>query len=135
MYVAFASDSLDMSLAELLAMPEQDDWRYEANGGEPLFSAGSFVAGALRALGIFDGLDINISEFTVKDVYELDIYDVQFAEMPDRCLEADYSLTYCQLFGTYRLNLGPWYSSVHPYAHMNEKCPNALENALRPAEC
>jgi len=67
-----------MSLAELLAIPEKDDWRYEANQGLPLFTSGSFVAGALRAFGVFHGLELNTSEFTVKDIYELDIYDLKF---------------------------------------------------------
>lgn len=94
-FIEFASTTLDMSLAELMAVPESDDWRYEANGGETMFSAGSFVAGALRAYGVFHGIDVNTAEFTAKDIYELDIYDVKFEEMPDRCLEADYSLNYC----------------------------------------
>ena len=41
-----------------------------------MYSAGSFVADALRALGIFAGVEsVNTAEFTVKDIYELDIYD------------------------------------------------------------
>ena len=135
MYIKFASDTLGMSLAELISMPEQDDWVYDATEGKPIFSSGSFVAGALKALGIFEDLDIHTQEFTVKDIYELDIFDVQFAEMPDRCLEADYSLNYCQLMGTFRLDLGPTYSSVKPYAKMNQSCPNALENSFRPEKC
>ena len=61
-----------------------------------MYSAGSFVADALRALGIFAGVEsVNTAEFTVKDIYELDIYDTQFDEKPDLCFEADYSLDYC----------------------------------------
>lgn len=133
-FTALAATTLDMSLAELLAVPESDIWRYEANGGEPLFSAGSFVAAALRALGVFRGLQVNTAEFTVKDVYELDIYEADFEDKPDLCVEADYYLDFCQLFGTYRLDL-PGYSTIQPYEHMNEKCPNAFENAYRPSGC
>ena len=75
---------------------------------------------------MFHGEEVNASEFTVTDIYQLDIYDKKF-DKPDRCTEADYALEFCQLFGTYRLEL-PGFSSVHPYAHMNERCPNTFEN-------
>jgi len=94
-FTSFAATTLDMSLAELLAVPESDIWRYDANNGEPLFSAGSFIADALRALGVFHGLELNTAEFTVKDIYELDIYDVNFEMKPDLCMEADYRLDFC----------------------------------------
>ena len=42
-----------MSLTELMAIPEKEEWRYDSIDGGPLFSAGSFVAGALKALGVF----------------------------------------------------------------------------------
>ena len=82
---------------------------------------------------MFHGEEVNAAEFTVTDIYQLDIYDKQFTK-PDICEEADYRLPYCQLFGTYRLDL-PGYSSIHPYAHMNESCPNAYENKYRPTKC
>mmetsp|Transcript_47796 Transcript_47796/g.63141 ORF Transcript_47796/g.63141 Transcript_47796/m.63141 type:complete len:470 (+) Transcript_47796:161-1570(+) len=91
----FAADTLDMSLMELIAVPEREEWRYEANEGAPIFSAGSFVAGALKALGMFDGITVNTAEFTVKDIYELDIFNSDFPEKPALCIEADYSLDYC----------------------------------------
>ena len=77
---------------------------------------------------------MNPAEFTVKNIYELDIYDRDFFEKPDLCIEADYSLDYCQLFGTYRLEL-LGYSTVPIYENMNQSCPNAFENALRPDNC
>lgn len=64
---------------------------------------------------MFHGEEVNASEFTVTDIYQLDIFDKQFYnDKPERCIEADYALDYCQLFGTYRLYL-PGFSSVHPY--------------------
>ena len=123
-----------MSLNELIAIPSQDDWRYEHYyHGKPIFSQASFVAGALEALGVFHGVEINASEFTVKDIYQLDIYDKEF-ERPDNCIEADYSLPYCQLFGKFRLEL-PGMSRIHPYEHMNESCTNVFENKMRAHAC
>ena len=54
----------------------------------------------------------------MKDIYELDIYDREFKRKPDLCIEADYSLDYCQLFGSNRLEL-PGYSMIQPYGNMN----------------
>lgn len=122
-----------MSINDLVAMPEQDEWEYATHHGMNEFTPASYVVSALKAFGVFHGEEINAAEFTVKDVYQLDIFDSNF-DMPYICQEADFVLSYCQLFGTYRLEL-PGYDSVHPYANMNEKCPNSFENMLRPANC
>ena len=114
----FTAGSLNMSLTELIAIPEQEAWRYDENDGAPMFSAGTFVAGALRAYGVFGDVKVDPAEFTVKDIYELNIYDREFKGKPDLCIEADYSLDYCQLFGSNRLEL-PGYSMIDPYENMN----------------
>lgn len=67
-----------MSLQELLAIPEKDEWRYEANKGEEVFTPASFVIQALQQLKVLDRYNINAAEFTVKDVYELDLFDMRF---------------------------------------------------------
>ena len=129
--IKFAAETLKMSLAELIAIPEQDSWHYSVSG--PAFTPASFVTSALRELGVFHGIEVNAAEFTVKDVYQLDIYDKKFVK-PEVCIEADFNLDYCQLFGTYRLDL-PGFSTIHPYEHMNERCPNTFENNVRPSNC
>lgn len=121
-------------MLELMAMPEQDDWRYDHYSGKPVFTPASFVVNALKQLGVFHDEEITAAEFTVTDVYKLDIFVNDEAERPDLCREADFSIPYCQLFGTYRLEL-PGFSSVQPYSHMNEKCPNSFENRTRPNDC
>ena len=131
--ILIASKELNMSLNELVAIPEDDSWNYTTNNGKPVFTPASFVASALRELGAFHGLEVNAAEFTVKDIYQLDIYDKKF-ERPDLCRESDYLLDYCQLFGTNRLIL-QGFSTVHPYAHMNERCPNGFENSVWPSDC
>lgn len=51
----YAADSLNLSIADLVAMPENDKWLYEANDSKPVFAPGSFVAAALSAYGVFHG--------------------------------------------------------------------------------
>ena len=83
-----------MSIQELLAIPEKDEWRYDANNGEETFTPSSFVIQALQQLRVLDRYKINSSEFTVKDVYELNLFDQHF-DIPDQCMEADHRLPYC----------------------------------------
>ena len=45
--LSFSAIDLNMSLQELLALPEKDEWRYEAHGGAEAFTPASFVAQAL----------------------------------------------------------------------------------------
>lgn len=132
--VQFASEELNMSLTGLMAIPESSEWLYDNYDGKPVFSPASFVVGALQQLGVFHGIEITPEEFTVTDVYQLDIYEKEESERPDLCREADYGLPFCQLFGTYRLEL-PGFSSVPPYDRMNENCPNAFEYRARPDTC
>jgi len=42
--LAFAAIDLNMSLQELLALPEKDEWRYAAHDGAEAFTPASFVA-------------------------------------------------------------------------------------------
>lgn len=132
--VKYSAIDLNMSLQELLAIPEKDEWRYDTNGGRETFTPASFVIQALKKLKVLDRFHIDASEFTVKDVYELDIFDTQY-QIPDQCLEADHTLPgYCQLFGKFRVYL-PDYSTLDPYDHMNESCPNKFENEWRTPQC
>lgn len=67
-----------MSLNELVAIPEDDSWHYATNNSKPVFTPASFVTSALKQLGAFHGLEVNAAEFTVRDVYQLDIFDKNF---------------------------------------------------------
>ena len=129
----FLAIDLNMSLQDLLAIPEKDEWRYDVNEGNEVFTPASFIVQALQQLKILDKYRINASEFTVKDIYELNIYDTEYPK-PDQCMEADHQLHYCQMFGRYRVWL-PGYSSIDPYDRMNETCPNKYENRWRPEFC
>lgn len=77
--VAAVSDK-NVSIEELMAIPEQDSWRYSNQSGDgPIdFAASTFVTAFYRAAGLFEAKivrEINVQEFTVKDLYELDFYN------------------------------------------------------------
>jgi len=92
--VLYAAEELKMSLSDIVAVPEQDTWHYMNYAGMSVFTPASFVVSALKQLGVFHDLEINAAEFTIKDVYQLDIFEKAF-EKPDLCREADYLLPFC----------------------------------------
>jgi len=138
--IVYAAVDLDMTIQELMTVPESDDWKYSMHEGQRSFSSAQFVVEALRELGVFTDLktgktpEFEASEFTCRDVYQLEIFDLDFKK-PAQCDEADIRLEFCQLFGQYRLTL-PGYGRVTPYDSMNEKCPNTFESGIhRTAKC
>ena len=70
-----AYQKLGVSLNDLIAVPEQDNWHYKTGKGMPLYTQASFIASALEQLGVFHGEEVNTAEFTVKDIYQLDIFE------------------------------------------------------------
>eukprot|EP00658_Telonema_sp_P-2_P021627 TRINITY_DN18619_c0_g1_i1.p1 TRINITY_DN18619_c0_g1~~TRINITY_DN18619_c0_g1_i1.p1 ORF type:complete len:595 (-),score=141.36 TRINITY_DN18619_c0_g1_i1:141-1925(-) len=121
--------SVNISLSELFALPEQDSWEYPAGPG---YRAGKamvcdvFVCNAWRAGGVLTN-DINCGEFTPFDLYEMKIFsDKPRSELPAACLTADPESEnpYCQLMGKYRVDLTEQYNSVVPFDHMRENCPS-----------
>jgi len=72
---------------------------------------------------MFSGMEINAAEFTIRDVYELNIFENDLKNLrPQACKDADPDLEYCQIVGKYKLTL-PYYNTVTPYSNMNERCP------------
>jgi len=92
-----------------------------------------FVAAIWKRAGIFGDLEVNATEFTPKDIYEMGVYDTT-TPLPDVCKTNDPELPYCQLFGEYEMNM-PNYNTVPMYAHMNEKCPTKAPLYNRPDGC
>lgn len=120
------------SFEELLAQPEREEWKY-SDGTNYVCSC--FVAAFWKAGGLFDGLDILPNEFTPKDVYQLDFFDLEYKnKRPQACQEADPDLPYCQVVGKYQVLLDG-YSTIKPYTHMNEKCPSVAPDFFRPSDC
>ncbi len=59
------------------------------------YSSSTFIASMYKAAGIFGKLTVNAQEFTLKDVYQLDIYQVALDMRPVKCREADPWVHYC----------------------------------------
>lgn len=59
-----------------MAIVEQDGWIYsgiEPRDGES-YVCSAFVAGLYRAAGLFGDYEINATEFTPRDVYQLKLF-------------------------------------------------------------
>jgi hypothetical protein len=122
----------NISFEELLAMPEIEGWEY-SDGKNYVCSC--FVIAFLKEGGAFDDLEILSTEFTPKDVYQLNIWDRSYKNnRPQICKDADPELEYCQIMGKYQVKLDG-YSSIAPYSHMNEKCPSIAPEYTRPEDC
>lgn len=92
-----------------------------------------FVIATQKRAGIFGDLELNATEFTSKDVYELKIFD-ETSPLDDSCKKNDPSLRYCQVMGTYLMEQ-PKYNSIEPYSHMNEHCPSVAPDFVRKTGC
>jgi hypothetical protein len=86
-----------------------------------------------KKAGIFGQLKYRAQEFTVRDLYQLAIYDKD-TNRPQVCREADPHLEYCQIMGKTRVKL-PGYSTINPYPHMNEKCESLAPKFERTDRC
>lgn len=130
--IVHALDDKNMTLEELMTIPEQDNFTYSDG---PNYASGSFVAAIYKAAGLFGGEKVNAMEFTVKDVYQLDFFQRAKTTRPDQCQEADPHLEHCQLIGQYRMEL-PGLGSIKPYDNMNEKCASKAPHYVRtPDKC
>ncbi len=120
--IAAAAAEREMSISDLMAVVEVDGWEYTSM--EPRdglsYVCSAYVAAMYKAAGLFDGFNVQATEFSTRDVYSLKFFDLEYAR-PEACVAADPELPYCQLLGKYKMTL-PGYSTVAPYDYMNEKC-------------
>ena len=119
-----------MTFEELLAIPEQDGWEY-SDGKNYVCSC--FVVAFWKAGGLFGDLEINATEFTPKDVYSLNFFNLKYNK-PQVCQDSDPELPYCQIMGKIKVDL-PGYGTIKPYSHMNERCPSLCPDFKRPDGC
>ena len=116
-----------------MAIIEVEGWEYE--GMQPRdgrsYVCSSFVAAVYQAGGLLN--NINGPEFTPRDVYTLNIVDLNYPR-PAACAAADPGLPHCQILGRHRLNF-PGYSTISPYSHMAETCPSQAPDYFRPNGC
>ena len=118
-----------MTFGELMAVVERDEWVYSDG---PSLVCSSFVAAMYKAGGlIFDS--IQATEMTPKDVYTMNVYDINF-KVPAKCKANDPTLPYCQIMGSHLMEL-PGYASIEPYPHMAERCPTMTPDFWRPDGC
>ncbi|CAN1242915.1 hypothetical protein LINPERPRIM_LOCUS5502 [Linum perenne] len=128
------SEKRGSSFAELLTIPEQDDWVYSDGKST---SCIAFILEMYKEAGLFDPISssIQVTEFTIKDAYTLNFFETDASRLPSWCNDGDdVKLPYCQIRGQYRMEL-PGYNTMEPYPHMNEKCPSLPPDYLRTQNC
>ncbi|KAK4781728.1 hypothetical protein SAY86_015830 [Trapa natans] len=128
------TESRGSSFAELLAVPEQDDWLYSDGKST---SCIAFVLELYKEAGLFDPMasSIQVTEFTIKDAYSLRFFENNSSRLPKWCnREDDEELPFCQIKGKYRMEL-PGYNTLDPYPKMNERCPSLPPKYSRPTNC
>jgi len=114
----------NMSLADVMAMNEQDGWVYY--GEEPRdglsMVCSAYVAAVWKAAGMFGDNDVNATEFSPKDVYVMNFFESDPAKLPQECQDSDdQGVTYCQIRGKYKMTF-PYYNTVAPYQQMFQSC-------------
>lgn len=125
----------NMSVLDVMGMPEQDGWEYTGLGPNDgrAWVCSAYVTAIYKAAGMFDDMDINSTEFATMDVYIMKLFDTT-TPLPDACVAADPDLPYCQLKGKYRIEL-PYYNTIEPYEHMFETCDMNFPSYKRDEGC
>jgi hypothetical protein len=142
------------TIQDYIIMPELDEWEYHLedvrtstirsgpstirSGPSTIRSGPSmvcdvFVCRMWKAGGIFGDISLNCAEFTNLDVYSLDIFDVTTPREKE-CTEADPTLEYCQIMGSYRMHLHH-YNEYSPFNNMRENCPSVPPKYIRSPKC
>ena len=131
----------NLSYAEATAVPENDEWLYDANSstgfkGNYSMMCSAFVANAYKvSMGTFLPL-FQSHEFTPKDIYQLKIFDTttdasksrfNVNNCPGGALIQTSTGNYCQLLGEFVLTLNG-YNTVSPYKGMNNHCASQWPN-------
>jgi hypothetical protein len=117
--IALEAARKGISINDLFAMVEKDGWEY--SDGQSMVCS-SFVAATWKAGGLFGDMPINAVEFTPRDVYQLNFFDLNYTK-PKKCQGVDDDLPYCQIMGKYKMDITKdGYSTVDPYPNMFEQC-------------
>ena len=120
------------SLEQLLAEPEKEGIKY-SDGLNYVCSC--FVVAYWKHGGLFGDLDLSPNEFGPRDIYMLDIFDKNVTR-PQECIDDNPDLPYCQVMGRFIIDLEEGaYSSIKPYAHMNERCSSQGPDFIREEGC
>ena len=79
-------------------MPERDGWLYEGiqpRDGEA-YVCSSYIVALFKAAGLFGDMQVEATEFTPRDMYELDFFDNKKRSSDPQC---NPNLPYCQIMG------------------------------------
>ena len=120
----------NITFEESLAIVEKEGWVYSTGKN---YVCSCLVVGFWKAGGIFGDLEIESTEFSPKDVYQLKIFDSNYT-LPDVCREADPDLPYCQVLGNHKLTLVN-FNKYELYNHMNERCESQAPRFYRSEGC
>ncbi|KAJ4799337.1 hypothetical protein LUZ62_050583 [Rhynchospora pubera] len=122
-----------MSFEQLLTIPEKDEWVY-SDGKSTTCVA--FILEMYKEAGVFAPFSesIQVTEFTIRDAYQLKIFENNQTRLPSWCRSKDKDLPYCQILGEYLMEL-PGYNTLKPYPNMNENCPSLPPTYKRPKHC
>ncbi|CDW80089.1 UNKNOWN [Stylonychia lemnae] len=132
--VAAEAANRNLTVEDLMSQVEVEGWTYTGlqNDGRS-YVCSAYVAAVYKAAGLFGDFHINGPEFTPRDVYTLNFFDLNYKK-PESCQQVDPSQPFCQILGKYRMTL-PGYSTITPYEHMDEKCPSIAPDFVRPDGC
>ena len=119
------------SLEQLIAEPEPEGVVYHDGLS---YVCSCFVIAYWKHGGLFGDLEFSPNEFGPKDIYALDIFDKNFKK-PQECIDDNPDLPYCQIMGKFVLEMDNTYSTIHPYAHMNERCSSQGPEFIREEGC
>ena len=103
--------------------PERDGWIYEGilpRDGEA-YVCSAYMVAVFKAAGLFGDFEVHATEFTPRDLYELNFFDKHFRSSNKECQRYDPGQPYCQIMGKYKMEF-PRYGAVSPYENMNEVC-------------
>jgi len=125
------ADQRNLNLTTVMAIPNQDAWRYPTGPG---YVCDSFVLGILKAGGVFGNATVQTTEFTPKDEYTVAIWDPQHGRGIIPACASSTGTDFCQIMGAWYMQM-PEYNTIKPYSHMDEHCPSKWPNYVRPSGC
>jgi len=128
--VELAAAKQNKTINDLFAMVEVEGIKYSDGYS---YVCSSYVMSYYTKSGMLGNLVAYATEFTPRDVYNMDIFDKNYTR-PQECVKADPELPYCQIMGAWKMDL-PDYSTVTPYNHMGETCPSQAPDYFRPDGC
>ncbi|KAL9644024.1 hypothetical protein ABK040_005492 [Willaertia magna] len=113
--------NLNLTVNEVLALPERDGWLYSNN--KPQMVCSVFAMTLFKKAGIFGNLTnyFEAAEFTPKDVYMLDIWDKDWVQPKGCKANPNDDYPFCQLTGKYYWPIKD-FATIKPYPKMNERC-------------